>query len=61
MKTAISKRTEETAIPMGWGWNWKMGYWVRLIFSKVQEFETETAWFLFSPFRVELLDEKESV
>jgi len=52
MKTAIPKRTEETAIPMGWGW---------LIFSKVQESETETAWFLFSPFRVELLDEKESV
>ncbi|XP_062171843.1 F-box protein At2g27310-like [Alnus glutinosa] len=32
-----------------------------LIFSKVQESETETASFLCSPFRVDLLDEKESV
>lgn len=32
-----------------------------LIFSKVQESDTETEWFLCSPFRVDLLDEKESV
>jgi hypothetical protein len=32
-----------------------------LIFSKVQESETETAWFFSSPFQVDLLDEKESV
>ncbi|KAE8037395.1 hypothetical protein FH972_009984 [Carpinus fangiana] len=32
-----------------------------LIFSKVQESETETAWFLSSPFVVDLLNEKESV
>jgi len=61
MKTVIPRRTEETTILMGWGWNWEMGYWVQLIFSKVQESETETASLLFSPFRVELLDEKKSV
>lgn len=32
-----------------------------LIFSKVQESDAETEWFLCSPFRVDLLDEKESV
>ncbi|KAM1149845.1 hypothetical protein ACFX11_030313 [Malus domestica] len=33
----------------------------QLIFSKVEESETESGWFLFSPFRVELLDRKETV
>ncbi|KAF3439438.1 hypothetical protein FNV43_RR17716 [Rhamnella rubrinervis] len=31
------------------------------IFSKIQETQTETGWFLCSPFRVQLLDPKESV
>ncbi|KAM0996925.1 hypothetical protein ACFX13_006922 [Malus domestica] len=33
----------------------------QLIFSKVQESETESGWFLCSPFRVDLLDRKETV
>ncbi|CAL9000180.1 unnamed protein product [Prunus brigantina] len=33
----------------------------QLIFSKVQESETESGWFLCSPFRVDLLDPKETV
>ncbi|KAM1227565.1 hypothetical protein ACFX13_006921 [Malus domestica] len=32
----------------------------QLIFSKVQESETESGWFLCSPFRVDLLDPKET-
>ncbi|GMY15775.1 F-box protein At2g27310-like [Fagus crenata] len=32
-----------------------------LIFSKVQETEAETGWFLCSPFRVDLLGQKESI
>ncbi|XP_050370314.1 F-box protein At2g27310-like [Argentina anserina] len=32
-----------------------------LVFSKVQETETETGWFLCSPFRIDLLEPKETV
>ncbi|KAL6205253.1 hypothetical protein ACLB2K_022515 [Fragaria x ananassa] len=32
-----------------------------LVFSKVHETETETGWFLCSPFRIDLLDPKETV
>ncbi|KAM5585113.1 F-box protein [Rosa sericea] len=32
-----------------------------LVFSKVQETETETGWFLCSPFRIDLLEQKETV
>lgn len=33
----------------------------KLIYSKVEVIETETEWFLWSPFRVDLLDTKQSV
>ncbi|GAV78262.1 hypothetical protein CFOL_v3_21730, partial [Cephalotus follicularis] len=36
-------------------------YQDRLIFSKVEETETVNSWFMCSPFRVDLLDPKESV
>ncbi|KAJ7948030.1 putative F-box family protein [Quillaja saponaria] len=38
-----------------------MFYKDKLIFSKIQKMETESAWFLCSPFRVDLLDPKDSV
>ncbi|KAM1149847.1 hypothetical protein ACFX15_029428 [Malus domestica] len=38
-----------------------MFYKDQVIFSKVQESETESGWFLCSPFRVDLLDQKETV
>ncbi|GLU19149.1 hypothetical protein SLE2022_354140 [Rubroshorea leprosula] len=36
-------------------------YQDNLIYSKVKEMDTATGWFLYSPFRIDLLDQKESV
>ncbi|CAK9314287.1 unnamed protein product [Citrullus colocynthis] len=33
----------------------------KLVFSKVHSIETETNWFLYSPFRVDLIDPKDSI
>jgi hypothetical protein len=57
----VSKNPHSPSLPSKLISNVDIHYKHELIFSKVQESETETAWFLSSPFRVDLLDEKESV